>query len=118
MLNSTYTHFMFLDLYFDSFYQNWSFLTKKEGFSNPLHMQNQIVLKYALSFYRSPNFLSQPKNLTAYSASSKTFAPSQKTILLDAKHLFVWHKKIGPAQNIYGPVKGQGISIFLWTFYH
>ena len=40
MLNSTYTHFMFLDLYFDSFYQNWSFLTKKEGFSNPLQMQN------------------------------------------------------------------------------
>ena len=25
----------------------------------------------------------------------------------------VWHKKFGPAQNILGPVKGQGISIML-----
>jgi hypothetical protein len=24
----------------------------------------------------------------------------------------VWHKKFGPAQNILGPVKGQGISLF------
>ena len=23
---------------------------------------------------------------------------------------FVWHKKFGPAQNILGPVKGQGTS--------
>jgi hypothetical protein len=23
----------------------------------------------------------------------------------------VWHKKFGPAQNIFGPVKGQGISL-------
>ena len=36
--------------------------------------------------------LSQPKNLTAFSASSKTFVPAQKTILLNANHLFVWHK--------------------------
>ena len=30
----------------------------------------------------------------------------------------VWHKKFGPAQNILGPVKGQGISTFsncIWT---
>ena len=58
-----------------------------------------------------PNFLSQPKNLTAFSASSKTFGPVQKTILLNANHLFVWHKKFGPAQNILGPVKGHGISL-------
>ena len=25
----------------------------------------------------------------------------------------VWHKKFGPAQNILGPVKGQGISFFV-----
>ena len=49
--------------------------------------------------------------------------PAQKTILLNANQLFVWHKmaqyvnkflvwhkKFGPAQNILGPVKGQGIS--------
>jgi len=30
--------------------------------------------------------------LTAFSASSKTFVPGQKPILLNANHLFVWHK--------------------------
>jgi hypothetical protein len=49
--------------------------------------------------------------LTAFSASSKTFVPAQKPILLNANHLFVWHKKFGPAQNILRPVKGQGISV-------
>ena len=63
-------------------------------------------------FCAGPNFLSQPQNLTAFSASLKTFVPVQKTILLNANHLFVWHKKFGPAQNILGPVKGQGISDF------
>ena len=28
------------------------------------------------------------------------------------KKILVWHKKFGPAQNIFGPVKGQGISFF------
>jgi hypothetical protein len=39
-----------------------------------------------------PNFFSQPKNLNAFSASSKTFVPTQKTILLNANHLVIWHK--------------------------
>ena len=43
-------------------------------------------------FGAGPNFLSQPKNLNAFSASSKTFVPAQKTILLNANHLFVRHK--------------------------
>ena len=43
-------------------------------------------------FCAGSNFLSQPKNLTAFSASSKTFVPAQKPILLNANHLFVWHK--------------------------
>ena len=76
-------------------------------------------------FCASPNFFfSQPKNLTAFSASSKPFVPAQKPILQNANHLaqnfcdchnmyvnkfLVWHKKFGPAQNILGPVKGQGI---------
>ena len=59
-------------------------------------------------FCASPNFSSQPKNLTAFSASSKTFVPAQKTILLNGNHLFVWHKKFGTAQNILGPIKEQG----------
>ena len=61
-------------------------------------------------FCAGPNFSSQPKNLTVFSASSKTFVRAQKTILLNANHLSVWHKKFGPSQNILGPVKGQGIS--------
>jgi len=43
-------------------------------------------------FCSGPNFLSQPKNLTAFSASTKTFVPGQKTILLNANHLFVWRQ--------------------------
>ena len=43
-------------------------------------------------FCAGPNLLSQPKNLTAFSASSKTFVPAQKPILLNVNHLFVWHK--------------------------
>ena len=43
-------------------------------------------------FYAGPNFLSQPKNLTAFSTSSKHFVLVQKTILLNENHLFVWHK--------------------------
>ena len=58
----------------------------------------------------SPNFLSQPKNLTAFSASSKTFVPAQKNNFTECKSSFclaqnvgnkflVWHKKLGPAQR-------------------
>ena len=61
-------------------------------------------------FCDGPNFLSQPKNLTAFSASTKPFVPARKPILLNANHLFVWHKKFGPAQNILRPVEGQGNS--------
>ena len=43
-------------------------------------------------FCAGPNILSQPKNLTEFSASSKTFVLAQKPILLNANHLFVWHK--------------------------
>ena len=43
-------------------------------------------------FCAGPNFLTQPKNLAAFSASSKPFVAAQKTILLNANHLFVRHK--------------------------
>ena len=43
-------------------------------------------------FSAGPIYLSQPKNLTAFSASSKTFVPAFKPILLNANHFFVWHK--------------------------
>ena len=49
-----------------------------------------------------PNFLSQPKNLTAFtSASSKTFVPSQRPILPNANQLFVWQKFVGDCYNMY-----------------
>ena len=76
-------------------------------------------------FCAGRNFLSQPKDLTAFSFFSKTFVMGQKPILLNANHLFVLHKMFvtgtickyifglaqtfEPAQNILGPVKGQGI---------
>ena len=68
-------------------------------------------------FYAGPNLLSQPKNLTAF---SKTFVPAQKPILLNANHLFVWHKMLvtattcvnkyifGPAQKIWSSPKHFG----------
>ena len=43
-------------------------------------------------FCAGPNILCQPKNLSAFSASSRTFVLAQKPILLNANHLFVWHK--------------------------
>ena len=69
------------------------------------------------------NFWSQPKNLNAFSASSKTFVLAQKTILLNANHQYVnkclvWHKKFGPAKNILEPVKGQGIRSYCPNIYY
>ena len=32
-------------------------------------------------------------------------------LLQNVNIILVWHKKFGPAQNILGPVKGQGISM-------
>ena len=51
-------------------------------------------------FCAGPIFLSPPKNLTAFSATSKTFEPAQKTILLNANHLSVWQKKFCECHNI------------------
>ena len=61
-----------------------------------------------------------------FSAPPKSFVLAQKLNLLYENHLMVWHKKFGtgticksvfgmaqkfrPAQNVLGPVKGQGIS--------
>ena len=58
-------------------------------------------------FCAGPNFLSQPKNSTAFSASPKGFEDALKAV-----KFLGWLKKFGPAQNILGPVKGQGIRIF------
>jgi hypothetical protein len=46
-------------------------------------------------FCASPNFLSQSKNLIAFSASSKTFVMAQKPTLQNENHLLAWHKMLG-----------------------
>ena len=61
-------------------------------------MVSKTLETNALLFYRFQNvlcwskFFEPAKNLTAFSASSKTFVPAQKPILLNANHLFVRHK--------------------------
>ena len=60
------------------------------------------------TFCAGPNFLGQPQNFTAFSASSNTFVPAQKTILLNANQLFVWHKMFVTATKckwIFGPTQ-------------
>ena len=37
------------------------------------------------------------------------FVPALNAV--NVNNFLVWHKKFGPAQNILGPVKGQGISV-------
>ena len=80
-------------------------------------------------FCARQNILSQPKSLTAFSAFSKTFEKKKnywmQIIFLSGRKCFwlpqhvnkflVWHKKFGPAQNILGPVKWQGIKV---SFFH
>ena len=78
-------------------------------------------------FCAGPIFLSQPKNLTAYSASEKHFVPEKKMIgfsdckiffdeALNAAKFLGCLKKCGPAQTFFGPIKGQGISCGFVTF--
>ena len=43
-------------------------------------------------FCVGPNFLRQSKNLSVFSASSKTFVPAQISNLLNGNHILVWQK--------------------------
>ena len=51
-------------------------------------------------FCAGPAFLSQPKNLTAFSASSKTFVLAQKQILLNAYQSFCLAKNVCDCHNM------------------
>ena len=68
----------------------------------------------ALSFYRSQNVFCWSKFFVSdkigFCASTKDFEEA-----LNAVKLLGWLKKFGPAQNILGPVKGQGISFQFFT---
>ena len=63
-------------------------------------------------FCAGPNFLSQPKNLTAFLVPPLNLLSQQKCMWLSQyiNKFLVWHKKCGLAQNILGLVKGQGIN--------
>ena len=77
-------------------------------------------------FCAGPNFLSQTKNWLHLVLLQKLLCPHknqfywmQNIFLFGTKFLWQaqydnkcldWLKKFGPAQNILGPVKGQGIS--------
>ena len=79
-------------------------------------------------FWARPNFLCQTKNLFTFCGSHKHSVPDKKIWFAFSKIVFCagtkvfqdvlntvkfsgWIKKFGPAQNILGTVKGQGISI-------
>ena len=99
-----------------------------------VHFLSNLVSN-ALSFYRSQNVLCRskffepaPKLVCIYVVPLKKLLCWQKNqfywlqiiFLSGTKFLWlpqyvnkclVWHKKFGPAQNILGPLKGQGICI-------
>ena len=56
------------------------------------------------------NVLCQTKRLFAFSKIGFCADTNVFEEALNAVQFLGWLKKIGPAQNILGPVKGQGIS--------
>ena len=87
-------------------------------------------LTNALSFYRSQNVLCRSKffelaqKFDCILRLFKNFCAGTKTNFTFVWHKIfviaiiwkVWHKKFGPAQNILGPVKGQGITLNIAHF--
>jgi hypothetical protein len=99
-------------------------------FKKPVEINRGIrsLYSYALSFYRSQNFLCPSKifcaneNLIALNAPSKTKFTEWKLSFGVAQNVWdlhnmyvhqfsVWYKKFGPAQNILGPVEGRRIRL-------
>ena len=92
-------------------------------------IQSQVSKTFfkSLSFYRSQNilcrskFLEPAKKFDCICAGTKTNFTECKIFFLSGKKclwlphyvntFLVWHKKFGPAQNILGPVIGQGICL-------
>ena len=63
-------------------------------------------------FCEGPNFLSQPKNVIAFRASSKTFVPALKTKFTEsfdvAQNVWDWQKMYGTGKkciSIFGPAQ-------------
>jgi hypothetical protein len=62
-------------------------------------------------FWAGPNFLCQSTQKDDLHSVKLFFVPVLEELLNKVKFLG-WHKIFWPAQNIFGPVKGQGISGF------
>ena len=75
-------------------------------------------------FWACTNFLCQTKNLFTFCGSHKHFVPDKKLICIQQNWFLCqqkrfwrgtkflgWLKIFGQAQNVLGPVKGQGISL-------
>ena len=58
------------------------------------YLHSVKFLGWLKKFGQAQNILGPVKGqgIRAFIASSKTFVQAQKTILLNANHLFVWHK--------------------------
>ena len=54
-------------------------------------------------FCAGPNFLSQPKHLTAFSASSKTFVPAQKNNFTECTPSCCLAQNVCDCYNMYVP---------------
>ena len=83
--------------------------TKHLTFQDLFFFQN-FLQTYALSFYRSQTvlgwskFFCKIKDLFTFCGSHKLFWRGTK-----CSQILVLAQKFGPAQNVLGPVKGQGI---------
>ena len=65
------------------------------------------ILRQLQTFYGRPKDDLHSVTLVFY-AGTKNFEEA-----LNAVKLLGWHKTFGPAQKILGPVKGQGITLFI-----
>ena len=70
-------HFRGLQIFFSLFEESVQWYIVYFNVFMPCPILRSIFHKM---FYAGPNILSQPKKLTAFSASSKTFVLAQKTI--------------------------------------
>ena len=115
--NKTLTHFqkvktldqpeIIFELYALSFYRSQNVLCRYKFF--------EPAQKYDWTYYLFKNFCAGTKN--NFTECKSSFCLAQN--LCDCHNMyvnkfFVWHKKFGPAQNILGPVKRQGITVLIY----
>ena len=68
-----------------------------------------------IGFCASTKVFEEALNAVKFLCWLKIFGPAQNILGpvkgqgINANYLLVWHKKLEPAKNIFGPVEGQGI---------